>query len=390
MRHRPAHAAPVVEHHAHVDRGGLRLARARHDLLHDRPDLRDRHVRERAGRELAARDLGGHRVVHRHAGEPRRQHPVADPPPVQALDLDRERVGRLGGAVGDAHLQPLAQERADRVREEPRQVLELEHGGRRAGQRRVQERARLRAVRRQRAGARQRHVVEAPRLAVDEPAGLVVARIERLQRVLDQHVVADAPAVDARGAVRHVQQLPDRHRGRARDVRALVVAGVGDDQPVGRRHQRVEQHLAVLGARVPVADVRVGEQQVVAVARGLARERGVVQAEQAHDPVRHRAHRHERADRQVAGAEVRARRPALQALGQQRADLGRLERAGVARRLAHDVVQQPLQLAALPAVAPAGGRQRVGGRRDRLRPLRHGLRARSARRWRRRGAPRAR
>ena len=91
--------------------------------------------------------------------------------------------------------------------------------------------------------------------------------------------------------------------------------------------QRVEQQLAVLGARVALADVRVGEQQVVAVARRLAREDAVVEAEQADDPVRHRAHRHQRADRQVAGAEVRPRRAALEALGEQRADLGQRELA---------------------------------------------------------------
>ena len=43
------------------------------------------------------------------------------------------------------------------------------------------------------------------------------------------------------------------------EVRALVVAGVGDDQAVGRGHQRVEQQLAVLAARVALADVRVVE-----------------------------------------------------------------------------------------------------------------------------------
>ena len=45
--------------------------------------------------------------------------------------------------------------------------------------------------------------------------------------------------------------------GRRRLVRSSL-PGVGDDQPLGRGQQRVEQHLAVLGARVAVADVRLG------------------------------------------------------------------------------------------------------------------------------------
>ena len=64
---------------------------------------------------------------------------------------------------------------------------------------------------------------------------------------------------------------PTGTAGGAAQVRALVVAGVGDDQPLGRGQQRVEQHLAILGARVAVADVRLGEHQVVAVAPGAWR-----------------------------------------------------------------------------------------------------------------------
>ena len=144
----------------------------------------------------------------------------------------------------------------------------------------------------------------------------------------DHDVVAD-----------EVEQLADRHRRRLGEVGALVVAGVRDEQPVGRRHQRVEQQLPVLGAGVALADVRVVEQQVVAVARRLAREHAVVEPEQADDAVRYRTHRHERADRQVAGAEVRPRRAALQALGEQRPQLAQGQRRGGAGGLAHDVVE---------------------------------------------------
>ena len=115
--------------------------------------------------------------------------------------------------------------------------------------------------------------------------------------------------------------------------------------------QRVEQQLPVLGPRVALADVRVVEQQVVAVARRLAREHAVVEAEQADDAVRHRPHRDERADRQAAGPEVRARRAALEAVGEQRLDLAERQLRRRPARLAGDVVEDALELRALPRVA---------------------------------------
>ena len=217
------------------------------------------------------------------------------------------------------------------------------------------------ALVRQRARAVERDAVEAPDAVGHQLVAGEVARVERLQRVADDDLLARRAD--------HVEQLADRHGGRPLEVRALVVAGVGDDQAVGRRHQRVEQELAVLGARVALADVRVVEHQVVAVARGLAREHAVVEAEQADDAMRDRAHRHERADGQVAGAEVRARRAALEAIGEQGADLLERELGGVAGGLADDVVEQALELGALPGVARRGRGQRVGGGGERRRPL---------------------
>ncbi len=197
----------------------------------------------------------------------------------------------------------------------------------------------------------------------------------------DDDVLPGRSAIARRhGPIHHIEQLPDRHRRRPRRVRALVVAGVGDEQLVGRRHQRVEQQLAVLCSRVALAHMRVVEQQVVAVAGRLAREDRVVHAEQADDPVRDRPHRHERADGQVAGAEVRSRRPPLEAVGQQRPDLRQLElgrmRHPVGRRLIDDVVQQPAQLRLLPLLDRAGFRQRVGDLVQGRRPGVDGLRRR--------------
>jgi hypothetical protein len=53
------------------------------------------------------------------------------------------------------------------------------------------------------------------------------------------------------------------------------------------RAQRVEQQLPVLAARVALAEVGVAGEDVVAVRDAAARERAVVEAQQAHDAVRH-------------------------------------------------------------------------------------------------------
>ena len=65
---------------------------------------------------------------------------------------------------------------------------------------------------------------------------------------------------------------------------------------LGRGQQRVEEQLAVLAARVALAGERRAAEDVVAVDRVAAREDAVVEADQADHPVRHRAHRHHRAD----------------------------------------------------------------------------------------------
>ena len=254
--------------------------------------------------------------------------------------------------------EPLAQERPHRPLDEAHEVVELDQRGARAA-----------------AAARPGTAARGAR----SPASARAPSQRRPGRSSTASSGTSAPASKLRGSngcsgwrtttcrargggrarPRRAARRPGRRAGG--EVRALVVAGVGDDQPVGRGHQRVEQQLAVLGARVALADVRVGEHQVVAVARRLARERAVVEPEQADDAVRDRAHRHERADRQVAGAEVRARRAALQALGEQRADLGaaRARRRGCRAASRDDVVEQPLQLGALPGVARRGrGRAR--------------------------------
>ena len=130
------------------------------------------------------------------------------------------------------------------------------------------------------------------------------------------------------------------------------------------------------GSRSPTCGL--GEQQVVAVAAGAARKLAVVEPENAHDPVRNRAHRHERADGQVARAEVRPRRSPAEPVGEQHPDVGELE-LGAASLVAVagfgvDVAEQALELATLPGLALARGGERVGGLGDRVDPARDRLR----------------
>ncbi len=124
-----------------------------------------------------------------------------------------------------------------------------------AGERGGEERAALAGAAWKGPVAAQRGGVEAPDAAGNGPAGGEVAGVERLQWVAHHDAGAGRRAIGAaRRRVDHVEQLADRHRRRAPDVGALVVAGVGDDQLVGRGEHGVEQQLAVLAAAVTLSD----------------------------------------------------------------------------------------------------------------------------------------
>ena len=88
--------------------------------------------------------------------------------------------------------------------------------------------------------------------------------------------------------------------------------------------------------------------------------------------MRHRAHRHERADRQVAGAEVRARRAALQPLGEQRAHLRRARARSCVPPAASATTSSSRRCSSARCQASRGvvRGERVGGRGDRRRPRR--------------------
>ena len=75
------------------------------------------------------------------AGQPGGEHPLADLPFLELVQLDRQGVVDLVRVGADAEPEPLTQESAHRVPDESDQVLELDHAAGDARQRPRQERA---------------------------------------------------------------------------------------------------------------------------------------------------------------------------------------------------------------------------------------------------------
>ena len=193
-----AEDAAVVERDLDVGRARRALAepqRVAGELLDRRAQPGDHRLAEPARREQPARDLGRHARVHVRSREPALQQPRADAPLLEVVELDRQRVADLLGEVAEHDPEPLAQKCPNRVFGESDEVVELDQRGADLGQRAGEERRRRDARRAERAGALERDAVEAPGALGHELAGREVARVERLQRVLDEHPVARAPAV---------------------------------------------------------------------------------------------------------------------------------------------------------------------------------------------------
>ena len=298
------------------------------------------------------------------AGQQVGQHPVADRPLGEVVDLDGEGVLGLVLVGGQGHVDAVAtQEALDRVSPEAHEVGER-HIARswpcRAGGRGTTPgptAARPPPVR------PRRRRIEGERRAGHQIAARDVPRVERLQGVADGDGLGHRPVVRGRRRVEGVEHLSQGYGGRSRLSGELVRAGVGDHQRLGRGEDRVEQQLPVLAPSVALAGQRIAGEYVVAVDRALAREHPVVEAEQAHHAVGHRAHRHHRADGQRAGAEVGPRRSTGQSVGQQRPHV-RQPQVDVAEsgRRAADAAELALHLARLPAVEratpPSGTRHR--------------------------------
>ena len=356
-------AGAVGKLHVDVPVGGLAdavLGGRRHQGLDVLQHGGEQPVAECAGWQVAAAPLGLPTAVKVAAREPVGQHPVPDRPRGEAIRRDRQRVGWRLVPREQRQPHPLGEEPLDRVLQERDQVVERHEAGRCAGERGGEERWRCGPRPGGGAGPGQLGPVEAERCRRGE-----VAPVERLQRMPDHDIGL------RRGGGDGVEQLAERHRGRAAQPGALVGARVDDDERVGGRHDRVEEELAVFAARVALADQRTPGQHVVAVDLARAGEDAVVQPEEADDAVRHRAHRHERGHGERAGAEARAGGAPAQALGEQAADIGEAERhrRGVRPRDVRRLRQLGARLDRLPRVGGGGGREQLEGGGERGRPL---------------------
>ena len=67
-------------------------------------------------------------VVELGAGEHAVEQPLPDAPFLERVELDGQRVLDLVEELADADPEPVAQERFDRVLDEPHEVVELDHG----------------------------------------------------------------------------------------------------------------------------------------------------------------------------------------------------------------------------------------------------------------------
>ena len=300
------------------------------------PGLGERRARPSiAGRQQAAGQLGGAHGVGVAAGEERGEEAVADAPRRRGRRA-RSPARRPGASssAAEAEAEALAEER-------PHRVVDGRRRGRRAAMTRLverrqgplgQERRRPGARGRGRLGAGELAAVEAPRAVGAEGAGLEAAAVGRLERVVvdDRRRGPASPSPVRTVASIDVEQLVDRHRRRQHLVGAGVAAGVGDDERVAGGEDGVEEELAVLGSAVVVAEVAGAQQEVVAVGGAAAGEGAVVEADEAHHPVGHRAHRDERAHGEVAGAERGPRRLAPEPVGEEVADLGQAQRLAAA------------------------------------------------------------
>ena len=319
-----------------------------------------------AGRQGAAPPLGFPRLVGVHAIEHVAQYAVADRPLLESVDVD-------GHGVLDPVDLPRqrvverAEEPLDRIPEECREVGERHVFGRGSGQRAGDERRPLGAVAFARAGRSQHRGVEREGLVGDQLPGDDVASVEGLQRMPDDDGVAD---LVRRRHVEGVEQLGQRHRGRSLLAGVFVGAGVGDHELLAGCADGVEQQLPVLGTNVALAGHRVAGEHVVAVDNAEPREHAVVQPDQADHPVRHRAHRHHRADRQRSGAEVGAGRASGQVAFQQCADVGQPHRRVRPWACAfQDVGEFALQLAGLPRVVIVDLGQQLDAVLERVEPV---------------------
>ena len=225
------------------------------------------------------------------------------------------------------------------------------------------------AFARGRSSAAQGRRVEAERgLAADRE----VPGVERLERVAAEDGGPRQAAVGGpHRLIDRVEQLADRHRGRALRPGPRIGTAVEDQEVLGGAHDRVEQQLTVLTAAVPVADPRIAGQHVVAVGPGAAGKGQIVHPQQADHAVRDRTHRVHGADRQRAGAEVGPSGPAAETVREEGLQLGPGQHRLLGGLAAGQCGEHPERLPGLPAVGGAGGGEGLDRLLGQLHPAGH-------------------
>ncbi len=193
--------------------------------------------------------------------------------------------------------------------------------------------------------------------------------------MLEHDGVAGAAGRRAHGVIHHVEQLADGDGGRPAEIRSLVAAGVRDDQVVLRGQQCVQEELTILASHVAVTDPLTACREIVAVPLDVTGEAPVVEPEETHHPVRDGAHRHEGAHGQVPGAEIGPRRPPLEALGENGADVvateGDRADGAIFGGFLDQLLEQPVELRPLPGVTRRRRHEGVRDVRQRGAPVPH-------------------
>ena len=292
---RSVHAEPIE---LDLERDGRRACRRRertqpcHEALDPcdldvERDVADDTVRKEPGAADEGRDVRARDVVAAEAHQL-----LAEP--VRVERAQRERLPRLDLAARglESDAEALAQEETGRVPVELHEVVEGERPPRGIGladrpddERRFRfDARRLHATR----GAEVVGVAEQPVVPLE------VARIERLQRVC-------APDVDAEALLYVALEIGDEHRRLALAAVARVEARVARVEHAARRQNRLEEEVAVVLAPRAVAGARLLRHQVEAERPARARIAAVIHTEQADHLERDRPHRHERAERDLAG-----------------------------------------------------------------------------------------